>query len=113
MQIPKSAIHEMTRLSKKIEDVAFLSWAKPVSGAPEHIGKEAIDAINRKIVDGYSESIGLLELRKAIAEKLKRYNQINANPSQIMVTTGAIEGRLAAIMAIVDPGDEVILPSLT
>lgn len=69
-QIPKSAIHEMTRLSKKIDDVAFLSWAKPTSGAPEHIGKSVIEAINRKVVDGYSESMGLPELREEIVNKL-------------------------------------------
>jgi len=36
-QIGKSAIHEMTRLSKEIDDVAFLSWAKPTIDTPEHI----------------------------------------------------------------------------
>ena len=44
-QIPKSAIHEMTRLSKEIDDVAFLSWAKPTAGTPEHIREAAIAAI--------------------------------------------------------------------
>jgi aminotransferase len=111
--IPKSAIHEMTRLSKQIEDVAFLSWAKPTSGAPDHIGKAAIDAIQKDLVDGYSESLGLLELRQEIACKLYRDNHINANPSQIVVTVGAIEGIAAAVMATIDPGDEVILPSPT
>ena len=111
--IPKSAIHEMTRLSRQIEDVAFLSWAKPSSGAPEFIGKAAIDAIQRGLVDGYSESSGLLDLRREIATKLHRDNNINADPSQIMVTVGAIEGIAAAIMATIDPGDEVILPSPT
>ena len=36
-QIQKSAIHEMTRLSKEVEDVAFLSWAKPTADTPAHI----------------------------------------------------------------------------
>jgi len=111
--IPKSAIHEMTRLSKTIEDVAFLSWAKPTSGAPDHIGKAAIEAIRNGLVDGYSESQGLLELRREIAHKLRRDNNIHADPSQIMVTVGAIEGIAAAVMAVIDPGDEVILPSPT
>ncbi len=112
-QIPKSAIHEMTRLSKQIEDVAFLSWAKPTSGAPEHIRQAAIEAIQKGLVDGYSESAGLLALREEISKKLKRDNHINANPAQILVTVGAIEGIAAAIMATIDPGDEVILPSPT
>lgn len=113
VQMPKSAIHEMTRLSKQIEDVAFLSWAKPTSKAPAHIREAAIEAINKGVVDGYSVSLGLLELREEIVKKLKRDNNINANVSQIIVTVGAIEGLVAAVMALIDPGDEVIFPSPT
>jgi aminotransferase len=112
-RIAKSAIHEMTALSKQVEDVAFLSWAKPTSGAPEHIRQAAIAAIRAGRVDGYSESAGLPELRQAIARKLQRDNNIDANPGQVMVTVGAIEGLAAAVLATVDPGDEVILPTPT
>jgi len=112
-QIKKSAIHEMTRLSKEIEDVAFLSWAKPTSDTPEHIKEAAIAAIRGGFAGGYSQSSGLLELREEIAKKLVRDNHIPANPAQIMVTVGAIEGLAATVMALIDPGDEVILPSPT
>lgn len=113
MQIQESAIHEMTRLSKDVEDVAFLSWARPTSDTPEHIKEAAISAIKNGLVGGYSESPGLPKLREEIAKKLKRDNKIDATPSQILVTVGAIEGLADAIMAIVDPGDEVIFPSPT
>ncbi|HID19605.1 MAG TPA: pyridoxal phosphate-dependent aminotransferase [Methanophagales archaeon] len=113
MQIQKSAIHEMTRLSKEVADVAFLSWAKPTSDTPEHIKEAAISAINKGLVSGYSESPGLPELREEIVKKLKRDNHIDATVSQILVTVGAIEGLSSAITAVVDPGDEVILPSPT
>ena len=112
-QIKKSAIHEMTRLSKEIEDVAFLSWAKPTSDTPEHIKNGAINAIKDGLVGGYSTSSGLLELRQEIVKKLERDNNVKANPAQIIVTVGAIEGLSAAIFAIIDSGDEVILPSPT
>jgi aminotransferase len=112
-EIPKSAIHEMTRLAKEVKDVAFLSWAKPTSAAPDHIREAALAAIKNGLVDGYSESLGLLELREEIAKKLYRDNNINANPSQLIVTVGAIEGLAAAVMAVIDPGDEVIFPSPT
>jgi aminotransferase len=108
-QIPKSAIHEMTRLSKEVDDVAFLSWAKPTAGTPEHIREAAIVAIRNGQVGGYSENAGLVSLREAIAGKLRRDNDIEADISQILVTVGAIEGLSAAIMAIIDPGDEVLL----
>ncbi|MBS3742084.1 MAG: pyridoxal phosphate-dependent aminotransferase [Candidatus Cloacimonetes bacterium] len=112
-QIAKSAIHEMTKLSKQYEDVAFLSWAKPTSGTPRHIRKAAIAAIEKGKVSGYSQSEGLPELREEIAKKLQRDNNIKAAPDEIIVTVGAIEGLAAAVMATIDPGDEVILPTPT
>ena len=111
--IKKSAIHEMTRLSKEVEDVAFLSWAKPTSDTPEHIKEAAITAIREGKVGGYSENAGLPELREEIARKLVRDNGIDADPSEVIVTVGAIEGLFDAVMAAIDPGDEVILPSPT
>lgn len=111
--ITKSAIHEMTRLSKQYEDVAFLSWAKPTSGAPIHIREAAAKAVLDGLADGYTESSGLLELREEICKKLKRDNNINADPREILVTVGAIEGLAAAVMAVVNPGDQVLLPSPT
>lgn len=112
-EIKKSAIHEMTGLSKEVEDVAFLSWAKPTSSTPNHIRKGAISAIKRGLVGGYSQNNGLIELREEIVKKLGRDNNIDANINQIIVTVGAIEGLSAALMAIIDPGDEVILPTPT
>jgi aminotransferase len=112
-QLQKSAIHEMTRLSKQFEDVAFLSWAKPTAGTPEHINHAAIEAIQKGLTGGYSPSDGLIELRQEIVKKLKRDNHIEANVSEILVTVGAIEGLASAVMAVIDPGDEVILPTPT
>ena len=112
-QIKKSAIHEMTKLSKEIDDVAFLSWAKPTSGTPENINNAAMEAIKNGLTGGYSPSEGLDELRREIGIKLKRDNRIDADISQVLVTVGAIEGLAVALMAVIDPGDEVIMPSPT
>jgi aminotransferase len=108
--IQGSAIHEMTRLSRQIEDVAFLSWAKPTSGTPEHIRSAAVKAINEGKVGGYSSSAGIPELRRAISEKLRKTNHIDATEDEVIVTIGAIEGLAASVMAVIDPGDEVIFP---
>ncbi|HHE40114.1 MAG TPA: aminotransferase class I/II-fold pyridoxal phosphate-dependent enzyme [Candidatus Cloacimonetes bacterium] len=54
-----------------------------------------------------------MKLREEIVGKLKRDNKIEANAAQVLVTVGAIEGLSAAVMAVIDPGDEVILPSPT
>lgn len=112
-EIGASAIHEMTRLSAQIDDVAFLSWAKPTSDTPAHIREAAVKAIRDGRTGGYSPASGLPELREAIAKKLSRDNGIDAKASEVLVTVGAIEGLSAAIFAVVDPGDEVILPSPT
>ena len=103
----------MTRLSREIEDVSFLSWAKPTSNAPSHIRDSVIEAIHAGLTDGYTESSGLPALRHEIAKKLKRDNNVTADPSEIIVTVGAIEGLAAAVMTVIDPGDEVILPTPT
>lgn len=112
-EISKSAIHEMTRLSSQYEDVAFLSWAKPTSDTPEFIREAAVKAIRDGLTGGYSPSTGLPELRSAICQKLEKDNGIDADMSEIIVTVGAIEGLAAAVLAVVDPGDEVILPTPT
>jgi aminotransferase len=112
-EIQKSAIHEMTRLSKQVEDVAFLSWAKPTSDSPDHIKQAGVAAIEEGLVGGYSENAGLIQLRSEIVKKLSRDNSIQADPEEILVTVGAIEGLAAAVMVAIDPGDEVILPSPT
>lgn len=103
----------MTRLSRELDDVAFLSWAKPTSGAPSHIHKIVAERVAKGQADGYSVNAGILELREAIVQKLHRDNGIEAAPSQIIVTVGAIEGLTSALLAAVDPGDEVILPTPT
>ncbi len=111
--LAKSAIHEMTRLSQEFDDVAFLSWAKPTVDTPAHIKQAAVRAIEDGLVGGYSPTAGLPALREEIVKKLKRDNRIEADPAEIIVTIGAIEGLAAAVMAVVDPGDEVILPTPT
>ncbi|KPL01239.1 MAG: hypothetical protein AMJ91_00890 [candidate division Zixibacteria bacterium SM23_73_3] len=85
-KIPRSAIHEMTRLSMQVKDPVSLSWARPAAGSPGHINEAACQAIKAGLVSGYSASIGLPELREAIVEKLKRDNNIKADPSEVMVT---------------------------
>jgi aminotransferase len=111
--IPVSAIHEMSRLSATVPDVAFLSWARPEGNTPDFINEAAIRAIKDNKVSAYSPVPGLLELREAIANKLRGDNCVEASPDEILVTVGAIEGLSAAVMAVVDPGDEVLMPSPT
>ncbi len=110
-KIPTSAIHEMTRLSQQVEDPAFLSWAKPTTDTPEHIKEGAVRAIRDGLTAGYSTNAGIPALREQIAKKLERDNNIPADPAEILTTVGAVEGLTSVVMALLDPGDEIIVPS--
>jgi len=109
--MPRSVIHMMSALSRDVDDPVSLSWAKPVHGTPEHINAAAIDSIEKGLCSGYSPGLGLPELRESIAVKLRRDNNMPARPDEVLVTVGAIESITAALAAVIDPGDEVLLPS--
>lgn len=75
--------------------------------------KKIVDAALKAMQDGhtkYAPVSGILALRKAICEKLEKDNEIHYEPSQICVTTGAKQAILNTLLAIVNPGDEVIVP---
>ena len=110
-EIQPSAIHKMSSLASQIKDAVALSWARPDAPTPAHINEAAIKAIEAGLTSKYSPPPGLLKLREAIVKKLERDNNIKASPDEVLVTTGSIEGIFAAILAVVDPGDEVIMPS--
>ena len=109
--MPRSNIHLMSALAMEVDDPVSLSWAKPASGTPEHINAAAVEAVQAGLCSGYSPGLGLPALREAICAKLARDSGIEATPAEIMVTVGAIEGITAALAAVIDPGDEVLLPS--
>lgn len=111
MEVKPSAIHKMSALAAGIPGAVALSWARPDAPTPENINDAAIRAIKKGLTSRYSTPPGLLELRKAIVKKLNRDNNMEADPSEVLVTTGAVEGLFAAVLALVNPGDEVLLPA--
>ncbi|MGI6223951.1 MAG: pyridoxal phosphate-dependent aminotransferase [Prevotella sp.] len=91
-------------------DVINMSVGEPDFNTPEHIkeaGKKAIDDNYSK----YSPVPGYLALREAIVEKLKRENGLDYNTNEIIVGTGGKQGVCNTILALVNPGDEVIIPA--
>jgi aminotransferase len=96
-------------LKRAGEDVISLSVGEPDFATPEHIREYAKQALDEGYTF-YPDAAGLWELREAIADKLERDNNIDANPaSEIIVTVGAKEAIFAAMMATISPGDEVIV----
>ena len=92
------------------ESVVSFGVGEPDFNTPAHIidaAKAALDAGYTK----YTPSSGLLPLRKAICEKFKRDNGLDYEPSQIIVSNGAKHSIFNACYALLDEGDEVIIPA--
>lgn len=91
-------------------DVISLTLGEPDFDVPQKIKQAAFDAINENY-SHYSPVPGFLELRQAILEKLKRDNSLDYKPTQICVSNGAKQSILNVLTAIINDGDEVILPA--
>jgi aspartate/methionine/tyrosine aminotransferase len=104
----ESVIREMTREAMKYGAVN-LSQGYPDFPAPADIKRVAMDAIDRDI-NQYAITWGAKDFRDAIAKKTKWYLGLDIDPeAEITVTCGSTEGMISAMMATVDPGDEVIV----
>ena len=105
----KSVINEMTRLANEY-DAINLAQGFPDFSAPEEIKKAGKAAIDEDY-NQYEIPFGSKELREALSEKLRTFNRIDADPERnITVTCGATEAVADAVLALTDPGDEVIVP---
>lgn len=91
-------------------DVINLSVGEPDFNTPGHIKLAAKKAIDDNF-SFYSPVPGYMDLRKAICAKLKNENALEFTPDQIVVSTGAKQALCNAILAIINPGDEVIIPA--
>lgn len=91
-------------------DVCGFGAGEPDFDTPEHIKAAAQAAIETGFTK-YTPSSGIPELRQAIAEKFKADNGLDYKPSQIIVSNGAKQSCYNAIMAVCNPGDEVIIPA--
>lgn len=91
-------------------DVINLSVGEPDFDTPDHVKAAAKKAIDENY-SHYSPVPGFLRLRQAIVNKLKRDNELEYTPEQIVVSNGAKQSIANVIMSIVDKGEEVIIPS--
>ncbi|MBO4499805.1 MAG: pyridoxal phosphate-dependent aminotransferase [Bacteroidaceae bacterium] len=97
-------------LSAQGVDVVNMSVGEPDFNTPDYIKKAAFKAIEENY-SKYSPVPGYLSLRDAVVNKLKRENSLDYTPAQVLISTGAKQSLCNAVMALVNPGDEVILPS--
>lgn len=92
------------------EDVVGFGAGEPDFDTPEHIKNAAIAAIMDNKTR-YTPAAGTLELRKAVAKKFKEENGLDYEPTDIVISNGAKHSLVNAFMAILNPGDEVIIPA--
>ncbi|MGB8507596.1 MAG: aminotransferase class I/II-fold pyridoxal phosphate-dependent enzyme [Pyrinomonadaceae bacterium] len=104
----ESVIREMTREALKYGAVN-LSQGFPDFAAPEDLKRAAMRAVEED-VNQYAITWGAKDFRDAIAAKTKRYLGLDVDPeTELTVTCGSTEGMIAAMMATVDPGEEVVI----
>lgn len=99
--------------ASRIPGVVSLAQGVPSFDTPEMIKRAAIDAIEKGKVAKYSLSPGLLELREVIVQKLEKEKKFYDFEEEIIVTAGSIEAITATMLAILLPGDEVLIPDPT
>lgn len=104
----------MAKLSRELKakgvNVVDLSLGEPDFRTPQHITDAAIQAMN----DGYTKYppvAGYPELKQAVCTKLKRDNNLDYTPEQIVVSTGAKQVLANVILSLINPGDEAIIPT--
>lgn len=105
---------KMAKLGRELRskgiDIVDLSLGEPDFNTPEHIKDAARKAIDENW-SHYTPVPGYLELREAICRKLKRDNDLDYTPQQIIVSTGAKQSLANTVLCIVDDDDEVIIPT--
>src|SRR5215208_8515538 len=92
-------------------DVIGLGAGEPDFDTPDNIKQAAIKAILDGKTAKYTAVEGMAELKAAVVRKFKRENQLDYKPSQIIVGTGGKQVLYNALMATLNPGDEVIIPA--
>lgn len=111
--IPESATLAMAAKAREMKEkgveVISLSLGEPDFKTPKHIQEGAIEAIQSENYFAYPPVNGYLDLRKAISEKFHRDNGLSYAPDQIVVSNGAKQSIANVFMAILNPGDEVIV----
>jgi aminotransferase len=108
-----SIIKQIEIRAAEFPDAISLAQGVPNFDTPECIKRRAEIALENGVVAKYSLSPGLPELRELIEIKLAEENMFYDFEKEILITAGSIEGITATIMAITNPGDEVIIPEPT
>ncbi|OGO16027.1 MAG: aromatic amino acid aminotransferase [Chloroflexi bacterium RBG_13_68_17] len=110
-QVPPSGIRRFFDIAATMQDVISLGIGEPDFATPEPILQAGIESLRRGETH-YTSNSGTLELRQAVANQLERLYGVAYEPrSEILITVGVSEALYLTLTAILDPGDEVIVPT--
>jgi aspartate aminotransferase len=113
-EVPPSATIAVTSRAKELKaqgvDVVGFGAGEPDFDTPDYIKEAAIEALKAGKTK-YTAAAGIIELRTTIANKLKKENGLEYSPDQVIVNIGGKHSVYEAMQAVLDPGDEVILPT--
>jgi aspartate aminotransferase len=105
---------KMAKLGRELRaqgiDIIDLSLGEPDFNTPDHIKEAAKKAIDENY-SHYTPVAGYMDLREAVCKKLKRDNGLDYTPQQIVVSTGAKQSIANTMLAVLDEGDEIIIPT--
>ena len=107
--MPGSGIREIVHLALTMPDVIRLEVGEPNFPTPIHIVEAAYQAANAGFTK-YGPSGGLQTLRELLAGRVSRVNGYPVTAAQVNISVGGVQGILAALSALLDPGDEVLIP---
>lgn len=108
--IAVSDIRQFDSEVSQIDSIIKLTLGEPDFNTPEHVKQAAIKAINDN-QSHYTPNSGIMELRKAAATYFKDKYELDYAPEQVITTVGATEAIAASLQTILNPGDEVLMPT--
>jgi aminotransferase len=108
-ELPLLTIGKLIKIAEERKDIISLGAGELDYTSPKRVIAAAQMALERGETH-YSPPQGRSDLREALSKKLQRENRISAEPDEIIVTTGATEGILLALLCAVDPGEGVLIP---
>ena len=109
LELPEAVIGKLLKIAAENKDIISLGVGEPDFITPKPILDYARKIINK--TTHYAPTQGIKELRESIAKKLKKENNIKANPENVVVTVGSQEATFSALMCTLDPGEQVIVPN--
>ncbi len=107
--VPPSGIRRFFEIAATMDDVISLGIGEPDFVTPRPIMDAAMASLEAGKT-GYTSNAGILELRERIAAQLQRFYGIKYSPDEVLVTVGVSEALQLAMLALLDPGDEILIP---